>query len=297
MPPNSSPPIAIAGTGRVAQALGRLLAERGEPVAAVAGRHLEKARAAAVFIGHQVKPVTLGTLPKRTARLLIAVSDSSILEVASAIAGSGMKPGIALHTCGAMGPEALAPLAAAGVSCGVLHPLQTFASPEQGLSALTGCTFAIDGDAAALQWAAQVAHLLDAATLRVPPAGRLLYHAAAVMASNYVVALLDAAAMLMGAAGIEPEKTLRALGPLVEASVSNVLHTGTVEALTGPVKRGDLLTISGHLSALRQAPESVQGLYRAAGLHTVGLAVRGGLAPDRARLLENLFRESDRGNG
>jgi predicted short-subunit dehydrogenase-like oxidoreductase (DUF2520 family) len=290
-------PIAIAGTGRVAQALGRLLAERGEPVTAVAGRNPERARAAAVFIGHKVKPVTLGTLPKRTGRLLIAVSDSSIPEVARLIAGSGMKQGIALHTCGAMGPEALAPLAAAGVSCGALHPLQTFATPEQGLSALTGCTFGIDGNAAALQWAMQIAHLLDAATLRVPPEGRLLYHAAAVMAGNYVVALVDAAAMLMNAAGIEPDEALRALGPLVEASVGNALHLGTVEALTGPVQRGDIETISGHLSALRRAPESVQRLYRAAGLHTVGLAVRGGLAPDRARLLENLFQESDRGNG
>ena len=297
MPPDSSLPIAIAGTGRVAQALGRLLAERGEPVAAVAGRNPERTRAAAAFIGYKVKPATLGTLPKRTARLLIAVSDSSILEVAHAIAGSGMKPGIALHTCGAMGPEALAPLAAAGVSCGVLHPLQTFATPGQGLSALTGCTFGIDGDEAALQWAVQIAHLLDAATLRIPPAGRLLYHAAAVMACNCVVALLDAAAMLMDAAGIEPDKTLLALGPLVEASVANALHIGTVEALTGPVRRGDLETVSGHLSALSKAPESVQGLYRAAGLHAVDLAVRGGLAPDRARLLENLFRESDRGNG
>jgi len=297
MATDSHLPIAIAGTGRVAQALGRLLVEHGEPVAAVAGRDPERTRAAAMFIGHKVKPVPLGALPKRTGRLLIAVSDSSILEVARLIAGSGVKPGIALHTCGAMGAEALAPLAAAGVSCGALHPIQTFASPEQGLSALTGCTFGIDGDAAALQWAVQIAHLLDATTLRIPPEGRLFYHAAAVMASNYVVALVDAAAMLMNAAGIEPDRALRALGPLIEESVGNALHLGTVEALTGPVQRGDAQTISGHLSALRRAPESVQRLYRAAGLHAVGLAVRGGLAPDRARLLENLFQESDRGNG
>ena len=103
--------------------------------------------------------------------------------------------------------------------------------------------------------------------------------------------------MLMIAAGIEPDKALWALGPLVEESVGNALHLGTVEALTGPVQRGDAQTISGHLNALRQAPESVQRLYRAAGLHAVGLAVRGGLAPDRGRLLENLFQESDRGNG
>ena len=66
MPADSHLPIAIAGTGRVAQALGRLLAEHGEPVAAVAGRDPERTRAAAVFIGHKVKPAALGTLPKRS---------------------------------------------------------------------------------------------------------------------------------------------------------------------------------------------------------------------------------------
>ena len=296
MRPHRQLPIVIAGTGRVARAIGRLLAERGEPVIAVAGRNPERTRAAAAFIGHGAGPATLGPLPERAARVLIAVSDSAIPEVARLLKESGMKQGIAVHTCGALGPEALAPLASAGVSCGALHPLQTFASPEQGLSALTGCTFAIDGDEAALEWARQIAHLLSSATLRVPPEGRPLYHAAAVMASNYVVSLVDAAAILMNAAGIRPDEALRALGPLVETSVANALRFGTAEALTGPVQRGDVETVSRHLAALVDTPQSVEALYRAAGLHTVGLAARGGLAPDRARLLEDLFKERDRGN-
>ena len=151
MPPRSKDPILIAGTGRVAQALGRLLAEHGEPVIAVVGRDPERARAAAAFIGPRAKPAAFGASAKRATRVLIAVSDSAIAEVAGRLAEDGMRRGIALHTCGALGPDALAPLAAAGVSCGALHPLQTFATPEQGLSALPGCLFAVDGDAAALE--------------------------------------------------------------------------------------------------------------------------------------------------
>ena len=118
------------------------------------------------------------------------------------------------------------------------------------------------------------------------------------MASNYVVALVDAAAMLMDAAGIEPEQGAAGVGAAGRGERrQRVAHSARSRRSRVPCSAGDLLTISGHLSALRQAPESVQGLYRAAGLHGVGLAVRGGLAPDRARLLENLFRESDRGNG
>ncbi len=200
MPPRSIDPILVAGTGRVAQALGRLLVEHGEPVIAVVGRDQEKARTAAAFIGSRVKPAVFDAIPKRATRFLIAVSDSAVTEVASRLARGGVSRGIALHTCGAFGAEALAPLAAAGVLCGALHPLQTLASPEQGLSALPGCLFATDGDATALAWAERIVRLLGGETLPIPPQDRPLYHAAAVMASNYVVALIDAAAMLMDAA-------------------------------------------------------------------------------------------------
>ncbi len=297
MPIRSKDPILIVGAGRVAQALGRLLVEHGEPVFAVAGRNPGRTAAAAAFIGHRVKPAELAAPPKRTTRVLIAVTDSAVSEVAQRLVEQGMRRGIALHTCGALGAEALAPLASAGVSCGALHPLQTFATPEQGLSALPGCLFAIDGDPAALAWAERIAHLLGGETLRIPAESRLLYHAAAVMASNYIVALVDAAAMLMDAAGVRGEKALRAIGPLVEASAANALRLGPVEALTGPIQRGDLLTIEGHVRALEGAPESVRELYRWAGLHALDMAVRRGLSEERARLVERCLREGEGGNG
>jgi predicted short-subunit dehydrogenase-like oxidoreductase (DUF2520 family) len=297
MPSPSQHSIAIAGTGRMAQALGRLLGERGEPVAAVAGRDPERTRAAAAFIGAGVQPVAIEKLAGEAARVLIAVSDSAISEVAGILAASRMSSGIALHTCGTAGPEALAPLAIAGVSCGTLHPFQTVATPEQGLDALPGCAFAIEGDPAALEWASRIAGLLGGETLRIRPEHRPLYHAAAVMASNYVVALVDAAAMLMDAAGVGQDEALRAIGPLVRSSVANALRLGPVRALTGPIQRGDLETVSGHLGALASVPERVRGLYRSAGLHALDLAVRRGLAKDRARLIEELLRRGEGGNG
>jgi len=297
MPPRSTEPILIAGTGRVAQAMGRLLVEHGEPVFAVAGRDPGRTGAAAAFIGRRVRAADLAAPPKRTVRVLIAVTDSAISEVAQRLAEQGMRRGAALHTCGALGTDALAPLASAGVSCGVLHPLQTFATPEQGLSALPGCLFAVDGDPAALAWAERIAQLLGGETLRIPAQSRSLYHAAAVMASNYVVTLVDAAAMLMDAAGVSQDKALRALGPLVEASATNALRLGPVEALTGPVQRGDLLTLKGHMRALAGAPESVRELYRWAGLHALDIAVRRGLPRERALLVEKLLREGEGGDG
>ena len=121
--------------------------------------------------------------------------------------------------------------------------------------ALPGAAFAIDGDAAALEWAGRIAHLLGGETLRILPEHRALYHAAAVMASNYVVALVDAAAMLMDAAGISEDKALRAIGTAGSRRASRTrCSLGPVEALTGPIQRGDVETVCGHLRAL--APDA-----------------------------------------
>jgi predicted short-subunit dehydrogenase-like oxidoreductase (DUF2520 family) len=289
---NAGPgPIGIAGAGRVAQALGRLLKERGEPVVAVASRNLDHARAAAAFIG-DAEAVAYASLARRASRVLIAVADDAVPLVAAVLAESGMNGGAALHTCGARGPEALAALAANGVSCATLHPLQTFATPEQGLAALPGCAFGITGEGPAAAWAERIAALVGGRALRIAADRRPLYHAAAVMASNYVVALIDAAAMLMGAAGIGADEALVALAPLVKASAANAIRLGPVRALTGPLERGDAATILAHCSALAAGiPPSVRGLYRAAGLHALEIARRRGLSEADARKLEEILRK------
>ncbi len=288
-----SPPraIGIAGTGRVARALGRLLAEAGEPVAAVAGRNAEHASEAASFIGAGARAVRFENLPASADRILIAVSDAAIPDVALALARAGIRSGTALHTCGARGPEALAPLQAAGVACGVLHPLQTIATPEQGLAALRGCRFGVTGDPPAVAWAEAICNLLGSYPLRLAPDSLPVYHAAAVMASNAVTAVIDAAVLLIEQAGVERHDALQALTPLAEAAVHNALTLGPEAALTGPVRRGDLETIRRHLDALSEAPPAVRNLYRAAALALSDLAVRSGLDPSRARAIEALLRE------
>jgi predicted short-subunit dehydrogenase-like oxidoreductase (DUF2520 family) len=297
MPSSSRPlPIAVIGAGRVAQTFGRLLAERGEPVTTIAGRSPERARVAAAFIGFGVKPAALNAILVQPWRLFIAVSDRAVPEVASLLAARGLHEGVALHTCGARGPEALAPLAKAGFACGVLHPLQTIAGPEQGLSALPGCTLGIDGDAAALAWSGSIARLLEASTLRVSAEGRMLYHAAAVMASNYIISLMDAAAILMDEAGLSRDEAIRALAPLIEATVANGRRFGIAGGLTGPIQRGDIETVSGHLAALERAPRAVRSLYCAVGRYTAGISVRCGLTPDNAREIEELLAKCEAGD-
>ncbi len=278
----------IAGAGRVAQALGRLLRERGEAVAAIGSRTREHAAAAASFVG-AARAVSYSELPRYASRILIAVSDDAVANVAAELAEAGFREGDALHTCGARGPECLAALAANGVSCATLHPLQAVSTPERGVSVLPGAAYAISGQGSAAGWAERIVALLDGVALRIPAESLPLYHAAAVMASNYVVALIDAAVRLLKAAGVEDSKALASIAPLVRASTEAALTLGPARALTGPIARGDVETVALHLKALAAAARPVRGLYRAAGLQTLELAAERGLAHSKAGRLEQML--------
>lgn len=272
------------------QAIGRLLRERGESIAAVASRSRERTTAAAAFIGGGAQAVSFGEIPRYAAQVLIAVPDDAIGDVAQILAGAGMHGGKALHTSGSRGPEALAALIDQGVACGSWHPLQTAANPEEGVRVLPGVAFAIDGAPAAAAWAEHLVALLGGQALHITAAARPLYHAAAVMASNYPMALMAAAVMLMREAGMEESTARRALEPLARASVDNAFRLGPAAALTGPIARGDADTVRMHLAALAAAPAGIESLYRAAGLATLEIARQRGLAVDRAGALEEILR-------
>jgi len=273
-------------------ALGRLLHQHGEPVAALASRDAAHAAAGADFIGTGVAAVPYSKLPKLASRIVVAVPDNAITEVAGILAQGGMNRGSALHTSGALGPEALEPLLNRGVSCAVLHPLQTVPTPEQGLTALRGIAFAITGSGPAALWAEHIAQTLEGQILQITPEAKSLYHAAAVVASNCLIGLIAAAAILMSEAGLEREQALRAIAPMVKASAHNALQLGPEKALTGPIQRGDIATVTAHLTALTAAPPIIRELYQSAGLQTLDLARRSGLDEGKASEMESLLREN-----
>lgn len=278
------PEIAIAGAGPVALALGRALTERGTLVACVASRNPEHAEQAARFIGGGARALAYAAIPEHATHVLIAVSDRGIAPVAASLAGVPGRLQVALHTCGSYGPELLAPLASAGVACGGLHPLQTLRDGAQGAAALPGSAFAVCGDALALAWAEAIVATLSGRVLHIAPDARQLYHAAAVMASNYLAVVLDCAEQLMRLAGVPPADALGALAPLARTSLENALRDGPAAALTGPVVRGDAATVAAHLAVLEGS--GMADLYKAAGVYALRLARARGLRHAEAARVE-----------
>jgi predicted short-subunit dehydrogenase-like oxidoreductase (DUF2520 family) len=280
-------PIAILGTGRMAKALGALLS----PVSAVAGRSRSSAENATNFIGsYQLaapQAICVNELPGHSRHILIAVPDDAIAEVAAELVAAGLNRAIVLHTSGAAGLEALGVLRAAGNSIGVLHPMQTVPSAERGVETLPGATYAFAGDPQAAEWARSLIGHLGGKPLAIDPQRWHHYHAAAVMACNYQVTIMDAALELMEIAGVARAAALDALAPIVRATTENVLLTGPEQALTGPISRGDAGTVRGHLTALQVSSPETRQLYIAAGLRTVTLAERAGLTANVARALRH----------
>lgn len=283
--------VGIAGTGAVATTLGRCLAAAGQPVVALAGRDQDRAAAAAAFIGPDVRVVTLASLPRRADHVIIAVSDDALTDVARTLAPA--MTGVALHTSGASGLAPFAPLRAAGVACGVLHPLQTVVSAAPGENPFAGVSFGVVGDGPAVEWAASLVSRLEGQLLSLEESGLPTYHAGAVMASNALIAVVDASLTLMSRAGLAPETARRAIGPLCRASVEHALERGPVAALTGPVVRGDAATVASHLRAVTHAPETVSSLYRASARHLLSLASARGLAPSAQTRLAELIEGAE----
>jgi predicted short-subunit dehydrogenase-like oxidoreductase (DUF2520 family) len=265
--------IAIVGAGRVGTAVAVLLARAGHEIVAAAGRTQTEARVANWLPGvpflSAIDAAALGEI------VLLSVPDDALGPVASELAAAGsVGAGTwVVHVSGAAGLDVLDPLHRAGARRLALHPLQTSPDVEAAIAALPGCHVAVTADdEAGLELGRRLATDLGATPFRLADDRRPLYHAAAVFASNYLVATSAVAERLFAEAGV-PEP-LAAMRPLQEVTLANVARLGPGAALTGPAVRGDASTVDRNLVALAaSAPETVAA-YVAMCRVALDLAVR-----------------------
>jgi predicted short-subunit dehydrogenase-like oxidoreductase (DUF2520 family) len=229
--------------------------------------------------------------------VFLAVPDDAVLPMAELLSrAGGLIPGTVafVQLSGALPLDALAPLRARH-PVGSFHPLQSFPEPRPP-GAFHGIVLAVDASSASLlRRLGILARALGAKPKRVRDGERVLYHAAAVFASNYVDVLLGEAVDLLKAAGWSDREATAGLLALTEGTLVNVRKRGVVRALTGPVRRGDVSTIERHLGALAglAAPSSsrVVDLYRMLGLIALETAVEAGLKPAAAEPMQRALTE------
>ncbi len=274
--------VGVVGGGRAGLSLGLALARAGHVVRV----HSRRAK--------PVPPpltLTTGAPPPWLSEmdvLLLAVPDDAIAEVASALAAAGRVRArqAVLHLSGALGKDALGALGASGAALGSLHPLQALSDPTSAPDRLRGVVATVEGDGRAVEVATELARGVGMIPVPIAADRKASYHAAAVFASNFVVALAGVAQRLLLTAGLPEDAARKALAALMAGAVDNVRVTGPEGALTGPVARGDVETIGRHLQVLNTADAE---LYRALTRAALELAR---LDPEQRRAIERLLDET-----
>jgi len=265
--------VAIIGAGKVGTATGYLLRLKGYPVVALADISENALARALEYTGGRACASAAEAAALADA-VFITTTDDIIAPVCLEIAGQGvLGPGKrVIHMSGAGGLDLLEPARKAGASTATIHPLQSFVDVAAVIKNIPGSTFAITAQDDIRDWAVQVVADLGGIPFFVEDADKPLYHAAACVASNYLVSLMHIVTSLYGILGFTPDDAIRAFWPLVRGTISNMEARGIAGALTGPVARGDLRTIEKHLAVLEAKAPQFLTLYRELGRVAVGIA-------------------------
>ena len=281
--------VAVLGTGRVGLTLARALMHSGQVVRLLARTARSTPRGLP-----DVETEWLAAL-EAASLVLVAVPDDQIPSAAVALARCGaIGPGhVVLHTSGLHDRTSLSGLEASGAGLGSLHPLQTFVLAAGDVDVLAGVPAVLEGDARAVAAGRRLAEALGMGTiLELPASGKVAYHTAAAVASNYLVVLADLAEQLARTAGAG-EQSAALLQPIMRQTLENIGTLGAASALTGPVRRGDAGTVAAHLAGLRG---NARAAYIALGREALALARRAGLAEVPAAALERLFASAADGD-
>lgn len=223
--------------------------------------------------------------------LFLTVPDTHIVPEYTLVRKWLMPGSIVAHCSGSFGPEVLAQANEQGLGTLALHPVQSFSSHSQAIRSLPGSFFAADGSASGLRFGHRLVTQLRGSWVRVRGPDRPLYHAMCVFASNFVSALFDAAEEIAGELSITRRRSCRMLEPLARTVLDNILEAGAGPSLTGPVERGDALTVASHLKALERNAPSLVPAYRVLSERLVEMAKRKGLDETAVGKLEKALEE------
>lgn len=274
----------VVGAGAVGLGLARALLDAGWDLVGLWNRGSERRERARQVVGAAARGGELGFGIERAGLVLVCVSDAAVATVGAQLTARGnVVPGtVVAHTAGCLPAAALG--AIPGAHVGGLHPLVAVPASADAAEVLRGAPFGIEGSAEALAAISAVVDALGGHQFEVPSVGKARYHAAAVMASNLVVALLHDAIAEADAAGVGDADTL--LTQLATGAIDRIREGSASAALTGPVMRGDTATIERHLDAL--GPEAA-AVYRTVSERALAIARTRGLTPGAATVVEQLL--------
>ncbi len=280
--------VGIVGPGRVGTALGVALARAGHEVVAVAAVSDASVRRAREHFP-TASVADPATVVAAADLVLLTVPDDALPGLISGLAATGAALGgrLLAHTSGRYGARVLEPAARLGALPLALHPVMTFTGRSDDLPRMRGICFGVTAPDQLRAVAEALVIEMEGEPVFIAEENRALYHAGLASAANHLVTLVAESCDLLRAAGAADPA--RMLSPLLFAALDNALRLGDA-GLTGPVARGDVGTVAGHLEALRDTAPEALAVYVALARLTADRALAAGLLapPDAERLLDVL---------
>jgi len=251
--------VGIIGLGRLGTALAVSLGRFGYTIRAVTRDAQPQTRT--------IGDLTVSVLPlervvPESDALFIATPDGIIAQIAESLMNFDLNTKAVLHLSGSHSSSMLASLKERGACIGSLHPLQSFASVEQAISNLPGSYFTFEGDESLSGWVSSLVEKFGGILKILPSAdSKTIYHAGAVIVSNYMVALAEMGVRCLRHSGFSEQEAQEALLPLMRGTLNNISRLPLGKALTGPISRGDIGVVASHLEVLARDLPDVKRPY------------------------------------
>lgn len=260
--------VGFIGAGKVATAFGLFLKDHGHKIIGYYSRSQQSAENSCILTEASVYD-EMRLLLNDCDVVLITTPDTVIEDVAKEIAKLSNNQCTLGHMSGALSTELFTKH---GIETPVfsLHPLQAFATIEQGRLDLKTCTFAIEGQHSGIEEAKKLMSKCSNRVVTLEKEQKAMYHAAACVTSNYMMAVTALAEQMILTFDPTNEIGLEAYKHLMTGAINNAIEFGSEKALTGPIARGDISTVKTHLSAMTD--EQMKKDYSTLGMMTVALA-------------------------
>jgi len=282
--------LGFIGAGTVGTALSVRLSSKDYQVIAVSSRSQTSARKLARAVSGCQAFNNNQDVADTAELIFITTPDDTIASVASEI--QWHRGQSVVHCSGALSTDILEPAKELGAQVGAFHPLQTFANVKQAIENIPGSTFAVEAEEPLLSTLKDIATALDGHWIELKASDKVAYHAAAVIACNYLVTLVKLAADLWQSFNIPQSQATQALLPLIRGTLHNIDTVGIPQCLTGPIARGDIETIKKHLDALQKAAPALLSTYQELGLQTIPVALaKGKINRHQAEELQAILKQ------
>ncbi len=281
--------LGFIGAGTVGTTLAVRLSSKGYQVLAVSSRSQASARKLAQTVSGCHAFNNNQSVADTAELIFITTPDDTIASVASEI--QWHRGQSVVHCSGALSTDILESAKKLDAQVGAFHPLQTFAGVKQAIENIPGSTFAVEAEEPLLSTLKDVATALDGHWIELKADDKVAYHAAAVIACNYLVTLVKLATDLWQSFNIPQSQATQALLPLVRGTIHNIDTVGIPQCLTGPIARGDIKTIKKHLDALGKVAPALLSTYQELGLQTIPIALaKGGINQHQAEELQAILK-------